>query len=149
MFQPEDLADYELKAVCESWGFDHRVAERSPGRPQLPFGGMPLITLRGLTDMMAVEHCFNPDQALDGINAALRYYRIWTERGPAPRNCLLPGPDAPPEIQQRQARASERSHRMAAERLEATRVRYAIEAQGRRNALELVSDYHYVRRDFY
>lgn len=149
MFQPEDLADYELKAACEAWGFDHRVAVRSPGRPQLPYGGMPLLTLKGLTDMMTVEHCHEPDQALDGINAALRHYNIWPERGPLPRNCLLPGRDAPVEVQRRGADAVERTNRTAAERLEAQRVRHAIEAQGRRNAVELVSDYHYVRRDYY
>lgn len=133
MFQPEDLADFELKAACEAWSFEHRVAVRNPGCPQLPYGGMPMLTLRGFTN----------------INAALRYYDVWAELGPLPRECLLPGPDPPIEVQRRIEQAGARSRRTAAERIEANRVKHALQAQGRRNAEELVGDYYYVRRDYY
>ncbi|KAI1653654.1 hypothetical protein F4813DRAFT_399647 [Daldinia decipiens] len=148
MFQPEDLADFELKAACEAWSFEHRVAVRNPGRPQLPYGGMPMLTLRGFTDMMAVEHAADPELAWRGINAALRYYDVWTELGPLPRECLLPGPGPPIEVQRRIEQAGARTRRTAAERIEANRVKHALQAQGRRNAEELAGDYYYVRRDY-
>ncbi|KAI1457897.1 hypothetical protein F4805DRAFT_159423 [Annulohypoxylon moriforme] len=149
MFQPEDLADYELKAACEAWGFEHRVAIRDPSRAQLPYGGMPLLTARGFADMMALEHAGDPGRAHTGINAALRRYGVWPDRGPLPRHCLLPGPDMPAEVQRRQREVLARSKRVAAERMEATRVRMALQAQGRRQAEEISGDYYYVRRDFW
>ncbi|KAF3071196.1 hypothetical protein GL218_00026 [Daldinia childiae] len=149
MFQPEDLADFELKAACEAWSFEHRVAVRNPGRPQLPYGGMPMLTLQGFTDMMAVEHASDPELAWRGINAALRYYDVWRELGPLPRECLLPGTGPPIEVQRRIEQAGARARRTAAERIEANRVKHALQAQGRRNAEELAGDYYYVRRDYY
>ncbi|KAI8958204.1 hypothetical protein F5Y11DRAFT_360223 [Daldinia sp. FL1419] len=149
MFQPEDLADFELKAAYEAWYFEHRVTVRDPGRPQLPYGGMPLLTLRGFIDMMAVEHAADPERAWRGINAALQYYDVWTDLGPLPRDCLLSGPDPPVEVQRRIEQAGARSRRTAAERLEANRAKLALQDQGRRNAEELAGDYYYVRRDYY
>ncbi|KAI1388583.1 uncharacterized protein F4822DRAFT_250753 [Hypoxylon trugodes] len=148
MFQPQDLADYELKAACEAWFFEHRVAVRSPGRAQLPYGGMPLLTLRGFTDMISVEHAGDPERGWRGTNAALRYYGIWRDRGPLPRDCLLSGPDMPGELRRRIEQAGVRSRKTAAERLEANRVRLALQAQGRRHAEEISGDYYYVRRDW-
>ncbi|KAI0880084.1 uncharacterized protein GGS22DRAFT_99519 [Annulohypoxylon maeteangense] len=149
MFQPEDLADYELKAACEAWGFEHRVVTRNPTRAQLPYGGMPLLTVRGFTDMMAVEYGADPNDAFLGLNTALCRYGVWVERGPLPRECLLPGPDAPEELRRRTEEVRVRSRRVAEERLEATRVRFELQARGRRHAEELSGDYHYVRRDFW
>lgn len=146
MFRPEDLADFELKAAFEAWYLEHRVAVRYPGRPQLPYGGMPLLTARGLADMMAVEHAGDPERAWRGINAALRRYGVWPERGPLPRSCLLAA-GMPPEVRRRAEEAGARSRRTAAERLEATRVRFALQAEGRRHAEEISGDYYYVRRD--
>ncbi|KAI1381141.1 hypothetical protein F4677DRAFT_118130 [Hypoxylon crocopeplum] len=148
MFQPEDLADFEFKAACEAWFFEHRVAVRNPSRPQLPYGGMPLLTLRGFTDMMAAEHAGDAERGWRGLNAALRHYGVWGERGPLPRACLLPGPDMPALLQRRADAAGARARRAAAERVEATRLRFALQAEGRRNAEELTGDYYYVRRDY-
>ncbi|KAI2467485.1 hypothetical protein F4781DRAFT_433375 [Annulohypoxylon bovei var. microspora] len=148
MFQREDLADFELKAACEAWGFEHRVAVRDARGAQLPYGGMPLLTARGFAAMMAAEHAGDPGLAWSGINAALRRYAVWLDRGPLPRDCLLPGPDMPPELRRRVEEVAARSRRTAAERLEANRVRLALQAEGRRHAEELTGDYYYVRRDF-
>lgn len=46
IYQPEVLADYEMKATCEAWKFEHHVVVRNPGRHQLPYGGMPLKVRR-------------------------------------------------------------------------------------------------------
>ncbi|XXG97436.1 hypothetical protein Hte_003737 [Hypoxylon texense] len=146
IFQPEDLADFELKAVLEAWHLEHRVAVRHPGRPQLPHGGMPLLTPRGFADLMAVEHAGDPERAWRGINAALRYYGVWPERGPLPRACLL-ATGMPPEVRRRIEEAGARSRRAAAERIAASRVDVALRAEGRRHAEEISGDYYYVRRD--
>ncbi|ORY56074.1 uncharacterized protein BCR38DRAFT_322464, partial [Pseudomassariella vexata] len=136
MYTAEDIADFKLKAACEAWSFDHTVVVRSPGRPQLPYGGMPLLSLRGLTDMMAVEYAADPDQSTQWLNAALRYYGVWPALVPLPRDALLRA--RPAEVQDRIDKASVRSQRTASESMEATRVRNEIAAQGRRNALELL-----------
>ncbi|KAK8094199.1 hypothetical protein PG997_000884 [Apiospora hydei] len=47
LYTSEDLADYELKACCEAWYFDHKTMVRHPGRNQIPYGGMPLLSLGG------------------------------------------------------------------------------------------------------
>lgn len=66
--------------------------------------------------------------------------------GPAPEGIFSPAmPDA---VRRRIDEANARSRRTAAERIEASRVENAIRAQGMRNAVELVSDYRYVWREY-
>ncbi|KAI2615119.1 hypothetical protein GGR54DRAFT_309242 [Hypoxylon sp. NC1633] len=149
MFAAEDIADFELKAACEAWPFEHRIAIRHPGAPhQLPYGGMPLLTQRGFTAMLAVDTAGDPDRGHRGLVAALRHYGVWADRGPLPRACLLPGPDMPAPLRRRVDEVMARAARVAAQRIEATRVRMEVQAQGRRNAEELSGDYYYVRRDY-
>ncbi|KAF3025667.1 hypothetical protein E8E14_013777 [Neopestalotiopsis sp. 37M] len=146
MFAPEDIADAELKATCEAWSFDHKVITRAPGRQQLPFGGRPLLSQRGLTDLLAVEYASDPMLAHRGINAVLAAYRIWPHLGPLPRACL---PAAMPEPVRRRVEIARRTAEAnAREILEATQARVRIEALGRRHALELL-DPPYVRRYYY
>ncbi|KAI1844196.1 hypothetical protein JX266_009680 [Neoarthrinium moseri] len=144
MFAPEDIADAELKAACEAWPFDHRVAVRNPGRPQLPFGGMPLLSLRGLTDMMAVEHAAEPERGQRGLNAVLARYGIWPHLGPLPRSALPPA--RPVQVQRRCDEVRARSLRAAQDKLQANQARLMLEAQGRQHALDLIDYPHYVRR---
>jgi hypothetical protein len=146
MFAPEDIADAELKWACEAWPFDHRVEVRSPGRAQLPFGGMPLLSLGGFTDMMAVEHAAEPDRGHRALNAALARYRIWPHLGPLPRTCLLP--EMPAQVRARVAAVGERSVRAAQEKLRANQVRLELQAQGRQHAADLTEP-AYVRRYYY
>ncbi|KAK8134265.1 hypothetical protein PG984_006277 [Apiospora sp. TS-2023a] len=167
LYTSEDMADYELKACCEAWYFDHKTAVRHPGRNQLPYGGMPLLSLKGFTDMMAVESAGEPERAWRGLNAALRHYGIWQAMGPLPREvflqvklvfefrgvmvaniAILGSQDMPRQLQQRLEQVKIRSHRAAQEKLDAVRVQTQIQAQGREAALDLIDGprYGYVRR---
>jgi hypothetical protein len=144
LFQPEDMADFELKGVCEAWRFDHKVAVRNPGRIQLPYGGMPLLSLRGLTDMMSVEYAGHPHRGYTAINTCLRTYGVWPALGPLPR-AMLPD-DMPPQVQRRIDEVAVRSQRLAQEKVRATQATSEIMAQGRQHAIDLVSDSYHVRR---
>ncbi|KAK7920806.1 hypothetical protein PG985_008828 [Apiospora marii] len=144
LYTSEDMADYELKACCEAWYFDHKTAVRHPGRNQLPYGGMPLLSLQGFTDMMAVESAGEPERAWRGLDAALRHYGIWPAMGPLPREVFLQ--DMPRQLQQRLEQVKIRSHRAAQEKLDAVRVQTQIQAQGREAALDLIDGPRYVRR---
>ncbi|KAK7980936.1 hypothetical protein PG989_013393 [Apiospora arundinis] len=144
LYTAQDMADYELKACCEAWYFDHKTVVRHPGRNQLPYGGMPLLSLKGFTDMMAVESAGEPERGWRGLNAALRHYGIWPAMGPLPREVFLQ--DMPRQLQQRLEQVKIRSHRAAQEKLDAVRVRSQIEAQGRQAALDLIDGPRYVWR---
>jgi hypothetical protein len=143
MFTSEDIADAELKWACEAWYFDHRVAVRNPGRQKLPYGGMPLLSQRGFTDMMAVEHAAEPERACHGLNAALRAYPTAMPHmpRPLPRTALLPA--RPPEVQRRIDDVSRRSRAAAEEKLAANHARLSLEARGRQNALDLIGNVRY------
>lgn len=127
------MADYELKACYEAWGFDHKVVVRDPTRPRLPHGGMPLLSRAGLTDLMAVESAREPERASRGLNAVLRYYSLWPAMGPLPRHVLPREP--PPSVLQRQDHATARYLLAAQERVDAARVDASIRAQGRQVSL--------------
>lgn len=142
MYTAQDMADYELKAALEAFIFDHKVVVRDSTRRQLPYGGMPLLSLAGFTDYMSVEYTGEPDIHLPGLNNALRVYNIWPDKGPVPRY-LFPA-TRPTEIQQRIAAGSARSHTTAQTRLDAVKMQHQIEAQGRQNAIDLVSNVRYV-----
>jgi hypothetical protein len=144
MFAAEDMADFEMKAACEAWYFDHVVVVRTPGARQLPYGGMPLLSLRGFTDWISVETSGFPDRAWRGLNAALQHYGVWPERGPMPRD-ILPA-SMPAEVQVRINRASERGRAASQQKLSANASRLALEQQGRQNALDLIGDVRYVYR---
>lgn len=72
MYSKEDVADFELKAAIGGFLFDHKVVVRNPSTKQLPYGGMPLLSLAGFTDFMLVEYVVDSDEVLPGINNALR-----------------------------------------------------------------------------
>lgn len=143
MFAPEDIADTELLWACEAWGFEHAVSERHPGRPQLPYGGMPRLTARGFADMMAVEHAAEPERGFRALNAALRAYPAVLPPLPRPLpRAALPAA-CPPQVQRRVDDVTLRARAAAQRKLDATHAQMRIQAQGRRAALDLVSDNRY------
>jgi hypothetical protein len=136
MYSKEDMADFELKAAIEGFLFDHEVVVRNPSAKQLPYGGMPLLSLAGFTDFMSVEYAADPDDVLPGINNALRVYNIWPERGPLPRYVF---PDRTPlELQQRIDQATQRCAANAQAKLRANQARIDVELLGQQNAVDLV-----------
>lgn len=138
MFAKEDMADFELKAALEGFYFDHKVVVRNPNAPQLPYGGMPLLSLAGFIDFMSVEYAASPDDifVVPGLNNALRVYNIWPERGPLPRYVFPP--KRPMEVQQRIDEASQRCAANAQEKLRANQARLQMKLQGQQNALDLI-----------
>lgn len=143
MFAAEDMADYEFKAALEGFRFEHTVVTRSPGRRQLPYGGMPLLTRAGFIDYMALEYAGDPDLCLAFLNAALRFYNVPSAaKGPVPRY-LFPAARTP-ELQRRIDESSARCRSAAQSRLNAVTVQHQLQAQGRQAAVDLVSDVRYV-----
>lgn len=107
---------------------------------------MPLLSLRGLTDMMAVEHATDAYRGHKGLNAVLGRYNIWPHLGPLPLEYLPK--EMPAEVQTRIAVVTQKSARAAQEKLQANQARLMLEAQGRQNALDLL-DPPWVRRVYY
>jgi hypothetical protein len=103
---------------------------------------MPLLTLRGFTEYMAVEHAADPERAWRGLDAALRRYGIWQEYGPLPRQILLPA--MPPQVQLRIDQASLRSRQAAQRLLDSNAARLALQQRGQQAALDLIGDVRYV-----
>lgn len=112
---------------------------------------MPLLSREGFRDYLAVECAGEGPARVRGLNAALQRYGRqmspgWVARGPLPPWAL---PEhMPDKVRRRIDAANERSHRTAATRIEAERVKHALMAQGRQNAIELVSDVRYVWRPY-
>lgn len=146
MFAKEDMADYEFKNVMEGFFFDHKVVTRNPGAPQLPYSGMPLLSLTGFTDWIGFSCAAHPDGifVVPGLNNALRVYNVWPERGPLPRYVFPPC--RPIEVQQRMDQATQRCNMNAQQKLRATQLEAEIKAQGREHAIDLVSDTYRVYR---
>lgn len=72
--------------------------------------------------------------------------RGWAALGPVP-GWVLPA-TMPDQVRRRIDAANERSRRTAAARIEAVRVQHELQAQGRRIAVELVSDVRYVWKPY-
>ncbi|CAG9982154.1 unnamed protein product [Clonostachys byssicola] len=136
MFSADDMADFELKAALEGFYFDHKVVVRNPRAKQLPYGGMPLLSLEGFADFMSVEFCADIDQHLSGLNHALRFFGIWPEKGAIPRHVFLAR--CPPELQRRIDESSARCRGTAQTRLNAHKAQKQLELQGQQNALDLI-----------
>lgn len=105
----------------------------------------------GFLAYLAVEFADEAAARCRGLNAALRRYGAqmgaeWAAMGPAPLWIFSPG--MPAKVRRRVDEANARSHRTAAERIEAVRVESELRASGIRNALELTGNYRYVRRPY-
>ncbi|KAJ3161778.1 hypothetical protein HDU86_006549 [Geranomyces michiganensis] len=138
VYTAEDIADHELKAVFEGFYFDHKVVLRNPANQQLTGGGMPLLSLEGLTEHMALEWASDPDDHLRGINNALVHYGVWPERGPIPRH-VFPA-FCPPQLQARIDAAMLRCAANAKTKINASAVKLQLQALGEQNAIELADD---------
>ncbi|KAJ3157267.1 hypothetical protein HDU89_002679 [Geranomyces variabilis] len=143
VYTAQDVADAELKAVFEGFYFDHKVAVRDPASQLPPGGGMPLLSLEGLTDHMALEWASAPHDHLHGVNLALRHYGIWPERVPIPRH-LFPA-TCPPQLQARIDEALMRCTANAKAKINASAVRLSLEQLGQQNAVELADDRRWKR----
>ncbi|KAB5585477.1 hypothetical protein GE09DRAFT_1070882 [Coniochaeta sp. 2T2.1] len=156
-FLPIDNADFTLLSVYQSHLFPHVISPhpRSPHRPTLPYGGVPLLLREGFLSYLAIEFSNDAPARCRGLNLALRRYgavmpctweggRTWREMGAVPEWCFLR--DMPPEVKKKVDEAAVRGERLAREKVEAVRVENEIKAMGRRNAEELVGDYRYVYR---
>ncbi|WQF90258.1 hypothetical protein CDEST_15272 [Colletotrichum destructivum] len=145
MFSAQDTADAELKWFLEAFYIDHKSVIRNPNAAhQLPWGGMPLLSLAGFTHFMAMEVAYEPDTLLRGLNNALRYYGVEVGKGPIPRHVL---PErCPPEVKRRFDEGSARLRGSSQEKLDAQIAKSRIEAKGRQAALDLLDDRRYVYR---
>ena len=72
----------------------------------------------------------------------MKHYGVWLQMGPLPRD-MVPK-TCPPQVQERIDDASARGRRESQRRIDAVRIQHQIAAQGRQNALELISDSKYV-----
>ncbi|KAF5584095.1 uncharacterized protein FSUBG_12892 [Fusarium subglutinans] len=141
MYAAEDVADAEFLWTLEGFEFDHKKVVRNPANKQMPYGGMPLLTLKGFTDYMAVEFVSDPDDHLGDINAALRYYGVWPEKGPVPRH-LLP-PTCPPEVTRRVDEACARCRKASADKINAQAAKARIQGMAGRATVALTSNNTY------
>ncbi len=162
----EDMADAELKTTLDNFSIDH-VMQKRPGAPHndmaqmmgnlsnfnissiissvtipsVSGGMMPLISRRGFIDLTSLETIYDPSVGWGNLNRALKAYGIWRERGPIPREAL---PGFPPQsVLDQVKRVRELAEYKAKETLDALHVKSMIEAQGRQNAIDLVSDRRY------
>ncbi|KAI8817008.1 uncharacterized protein EV422DRAFT_260381 [Fimicolochytrium jonesii] len=147
LYTAEDMADYELKSVFEGFNFDHKVVVRNAANKQLPGGGMPLLSLAGFTDHMALEYASSADEHLRGLNSALLHYGVWPERGPIPRHVLPPS--CPPQLQSRIDEATLRCTANAKSKLNALKVQASLTAMGEQNAVELADSRRWVTTTTY
>ncbi|KAF5553488.1 hypothetical protein FMEXI_2405 [Fusarium mexicanum] len=140
-YAAEDVADAEFLWTLEGFEFDHKKVVRNPANMQMPYGGMPLLTFMGFTDYMAVEFAGDPDDHLGDINAALRYYGVWPERGPVPRYVLPP--TCPPEVTRRVDEASARCRKASADKINAQLAKARIQGMAGRATVALTSNNTY------
>lgn len=139
----DDMADCELKNVFEGFYIDHRVVVRDSARPQVPRGGMPLLSLAGFTDYMSIDYAAEPDTYIHGLNAALRFFDVWPEEGPVPRN-LLPA-TMPPQVERRIEESKLRCRKAVQEVMDIAKLESQMQAQTSQQIVDLFSDYRYVR----
>lgn len=164
-YNPQDLADYNLREEYINFSIDHVMAPRPPSTPNtdirdaysslrnimppaifnsIPTGKsisgnqMPLLTRRGFIDSCANELLYYPNAGFSGVAKAARHYGIWRELGDMPRN-VMPAV-APRELIDRVELINIEAKRKAEDLLAAKMIETNIAAQGRRHAVDLVSD---------
>lgn len=135
------MADAELLWALQGFRFDHKSVVRNPARRQMPYGAMPLLSLAGFTDYMAVEFAGNPDSHLSDINTALRHYGVWPQMGPVPRH-VLPA-SCPPEVKRRIEESSVRCQQASAEKINAQLTKARIQGMAGRATVALTSNNTY------
>lgn len=129
-YNPEDIADFELRTAYENFAIDHVLQPRvrsmnnsvpfNPTLSPVSNGQMPMLSLRGFIDITTVEVLGEPTAGWQRLNIAKTYYGVWMDWGDIPRYVV---PDTPPqEILDRIAQISIFAQRKVAERIEANRI---------------------------
>lgn len=107
-------------------------------------GLMPLLTRKGFIDITTIEVLADPSKEWGHLRRALQMYDLPAIRGwgDLPRNVL---PDYPDErMLQRVKNVTAFAQAKGQEELAAAQVEAQIRAQGRQNAIDLISDTRYV-----
>ncbi|KAJ7581176.1 hypothetical protein C8J56DRAFT_1057174 [Mycena floridula] len=167
----EDVADQALRNAYDLFSIEHILKPRnSPVTPspfaaqyakilgpalaaslaansaqKSPTGGMmPLLTMKGFVDITAVEALCDPGRHWGCFSRIVKQYNILQSWGPIPRTVL---PEvAEPMMLSRVETITTFSKARGERQLEAARVQAELQARGRQNALDLISDTHYVYR---
>ncbi|KAK1778447.1 hypothetical protein QBC45DRAFT_328193 [Copromyces sp. CBS 386.78] len=144
-----------------------QAQEIPEGMRVLGVGQTPFLTEQGFIKYMAIETAGEPDRGFEGLNAALRYYGggsnggasgmgmgmgmgmegWWRKLGPIPRD-MFPA-TCPKEIQTAVDIGQAKHRDLCQDAVAGSRAYAQMAAEGRRHALELVSDDRYVRVDQY
>jgi hypothetical protein len=164
-YNPQDIADYQLRQEYINFSIDHVMAPRPPSAPNtdirssfsslrnisssfskildsVPTGNsisgnqMPLLTRRGFIDSCANEFLYYPNEGFNCVTKAARHYGIWRELGDIPRN-VFPAV-APQELLDRVKIINIEAVRKAEDLLASKAIEAKIAAQGRRNALNII-----------
>ncbi len=153
-YNPEEIADAELRLSYENFSIDHLLQPRviAPNRdfqnfwssytptsvpvlPPLTDGKMPMLTRKGFIDITTIEVVADPSGGWAMMNRMARHYGVWREWGDVPRDALPES--APAELLNRIKRITEVSRRKAMEKLEAKRIETEIQAQTSENISRL------------
>ncbi|KAJ7899905.1 hypothetical protein B0H13DRAFT_2029317 [Mycena leptocephala] len=141
----EDVADAALKHVYDLHSIEY-VLRLRPGSGSGNSNTMPLLTLKGLMDLTALEMLSDPSTEWGSISRVINTYDLPAVRGwgALPRSVLPDVPD--PRITERVARVLAAEAKEHERRLEASRVKLMLQAQGEQNALDLLDDRRYTYR---
>ncbi|KAJ7137535.1 hypothetical protein C8R43DRAFT_1202715 [Mycena crocata] len=153
----EDVADAALRRVCDLYSIEYILQPRPRNSDDLAGqlqgmsvsgGTMPLMTLKGFMDITTIEMLCDPSAEWGNISRAIRMYDLPAVRGwgDVPRSVLPDAPDA--RMEAKVAQVSVVSREQAQRRVEASRVRLQLRAQGEQNAMDLLDDrrYYYTYR---
>jgi hypothetical protein len=139
----EDVADAALKHLYDLHSIEYVLRPRSTASNS---NTMPLLTLKGLMDLTALEMLSDPSTEWGSISRVINMYDLPTVRGwgALPRSVLPDVPD--PRVTERVARVLAAEAAEHERRLEASRVKLMLQAQGEQNALDLLDDRRYTYR---
>lgn len=114
--------------------------------PALAEGPMPLLTRKGFLDITSIEVLADPSKEWGNLSRVIRKYNLprYNDWGDMPRSVLPDHPD--PRTLQKVAAIHEVAKAKAARELASAHAGAMIAAQGRQNAIDLISgDTRYYR----
>ncbi|KAJ7899901.1 hypothetical protein B0H13DRAFT_2518157 [Mycena leptocephala] len=141
----EDVADAALKHVYDLHSIEYVLRPRST-RTASNSNTMPPLTLKGLMDLTTLEMLSDPSTEWGSISRVINMYDLPAVRGwgTLPRSVLPDVPD--PRVTERVARVLAAEAAEHDRRLEASRAKLMLQAQGEQNALDLLDDRRYTYR---
>lgn len=109
---------------------------------------MPLLTLRGFINGVAMDILANPSQGWTYLNRALRFFQapIWREKGDVPRD-VIPMV-TPPHIQVLTQQIQQNALRHANNQLQTARMTAEIQRQGNLAAINAIGGTQYEYRQY-